>query len=48
MGRSGDKYTLFIGGSILGNRLNFMVRDLVPMADLVPTLSPVFASFARS
>jgi sulfite reductase (ferredoxin) len=46
VGRSGDKYTLFIGGSILGNRLSFLLRDLVPMADLIPTLSPVFARFA--
>lgn len=45
VGRSGDKYSLFIGGSILGHRLSFMLRDLVPMADLVPTLTPVLEHF---
>jgi sulfite reductase (ferredoxin) len=47
VGRSGDKYTVFVGGTILGNRLNFMVRDLVPLADIVPTLVPLLEHFRR-
>ena len=29
VGRSGDKYTLFVGGHIRGDRLNFVLQDLV-------------------
>jgi sulfite reductase (ferredoxin) len=47
VGRSGDKYTLFVGGTILGNRLNFMLKDLVPFADIVPTLLPLLEHFAK-
>jgi dissimilatory sulfite reductase (desulfoviridin) alpha/beta subunit len=45
VGRSGDKYTLFVGGDLLGHRLSFPLRDLVPLADIVPTLVPVLARF---
>jgi sulfite reductase (ferredoxin) len=46
VGRSGDKYTLFVGGSVLGTRLNFMLKDLVPFSELVPTLRPILVRFA--
>jgi sulfite reductase (ferredoxin) len=45
VGRSGDKYTLFVGGHQLGHRLNFMLQDLVPLADIVPTLVPLLEHF---
>jgi len=45
VGRSGDKYTLFVGGNVLGTRLNTPLRDLVPIAQIVPTLAPVLAHF---
>ncbi len=45
VGRSGDKYTVFVGGDILGNHLNFPLRDLVPLADIVPTLVPLLEDF---
>jgi sulfite reductase (ferredoxin) len=45
VGRSGDKYTVFIGGNVLGTRLNFVLRDLVRLADIVPTLTPVLERF---
>jgi len=38
VGRSGDKYTLFVGGSTRGERLNFVLQDLVPRGQIVPTL----------
>ncbi len=34
VGRSGEKYTLFIGGNQLGTRLAFMLQDLVPRSQL--------------
>jgi sulfite reductase (ferredoxin) len=48
VGRSGDKYTLFVGGHVLGHRLNFLLRDLVPLAEIVPTLTPLLEDFKRS
>jgi len=45
VGRSGDKYTLLVGGNLLGTRLNFMLRDLVPLNEVVPTLRPVLRHF---
>jgi sulfite reductase (ferredoxin) len=45
VGKSAGKYTVFLGGRLLGNRLNFIYKDSVPEADVVPTLIPVFAYF---
>jgi sulfite reductase (ferredoxin) len=45
VGRSGDKYTLYVGGHYLGHRLNFVLKDLVPQAEIVPTLAPVLERF---
>ncbi len=47
VGRSGDKYTIFVGGRLLGDRLNFMLKDLVPLAELVPTLRPLLEHFKQ-
>jgi sulfite reductase (ferredoxin) len=48
VGRSGDKYTLLVGGNPLGDRLNFLLRDLVPLADIIPTLVPVLEHFREA
>jgi sulfite reductase (ferredoxin) len=45
VGRSGDKYQIYVGGNLLGNRLNFSLRDLVPLAEIVPTLAIVLQHF---
>jgi sulfite reductase (ferredoxin) len=45
VGRSGDKYTIYLGGHVLGHRLNFLFKDLVPLPDIVPTLRPLLRSF---
>jgi sulfite reductase (ferredoxin) len=45
VGRSGDKYTLFVGGHVLGHRLNFLLRDLLPRAQIVPILVPILERF---
>jgi sulfite reductase (ferredoxin) len=41
VGRSGDKYVLFVGGRVNGDRLNFPLKDLVPRNEIVPTLEPL-------
>jgi len=45
VGRSGDKFTVFVGGNVLGTRLNFVLRDLVPVRDIVPLLVPLLEDF---
>jgi sulfite reductase (ferredoxin) len=47
VGRSGDKYLMFLGGRILGDRQNFQAKDLVPRADIVNTLKPLLARFKQ-
>jgi sulfite reductase (ferredoxin) len=47
VGRSGDKYTLYVGGRPVGDRLGFLLKDLVPLRDLVPTLVPLLEQFRR-
>jgi len=47
VGRSGDKYTVFVGGNILGTRLNFTLRDLVPLGQIVPLLVPLLEHFKQ-
>jgi sulfite reductase (ferredoxin) len=48
VGRSGDKYLVYVGGRVLGDRLNFPLRDLVPRAELVATLEPLLRSFKEA
>ena len=45
VGRSGDKYTLFVGGHVLGHRLNFSLLDLLPRGEIVSALVPLLARF---
>jgi sulfite reductase (ferredoxin) len=41
VGRSGDKYTLYVGGHVYGHRLSFVLKDLVPRGEIVPMLTPL-------
>ena len=45
VGKAKEKYTLFLGGSRLGHRLNWIYKDMVPKDDVAPTLGKVFAQF---
>jgi sulfite reductase (ferredoxin) len=45
VGRTLDKYTLFLGGDEIGTRLNRQFADLVPTAEITATLRPVLAAF---
>ena len=45
VGRSLDKYSVFLGGSAVGTRLAKPFLDLVSIGDLVPTLRPVLAFY---
>ena len=43
VGKTLGKYTVFLGGRRLGDRLNWIYKDLVPAEEVVATLMPVFA-----
>jgi sulfite reductase (ferredoxin) len=45
VGRAAGQYTVFVGGRLLGDRLNFVYKDYVPAEELVPTLVPLFTYF---
>lgn len=45
VGRSGTKYTLFVGGSPHGDRLNFVLQDLVERDRIVPMMRTLFVAF---
>ncbi len=45
VGKAKGRYTVFLGGQLLGKRLGSIYKDLVPFEDIVPTLVPVFKAF---
>ncbi|MGQ0561582.1 MAG: NADPH-dependent assimilatory sulfite reductase hemoprotein subunit [Gemmatimonadota bacterium] len=47
VGRSLDKYVVYVGGNLEGTRLNVSYADLVPRAQLVATVRPLLERFAR-
>lgn len=48
VGKALGKYTVLIGGRLLGDRLNFIYKDLVPLAEIVPTLVPLLVYFKQA
>jgi sulfite reductase (ferredoxin) len=47
VGRARDKYTIYLGGRALGDRIGFIYKDMVPSGEVVSTLTPVFAYFKQ-
>jgi sulfite reductase (ferredoxin) len=45
VGRSADRYTIFVGGSMLGTRLGVPFADLVHRDQLVPTVRPLLERY---
>ena len=45
VGKAAGKYTVFVGGNPQGTRLGFIYRDMVPLDDIVPTLTPLLTHF---
>lgn len=45
VGKAMNKYTLYVGGRLLGDRLNFIFKDAVPEEELVPSLIPVLVAW---
>ena len=45
VGRTAGKYTIFLGGRLLGDRLNEQYKDVVPFEDLCTELTAVLACY---
>jgi sulfite reductase (ferredoxin) len=45
VGKTKDKYTIFLGGRRQGDRLNFIYQDLIPTEEIVPSIVPVLRYF---
>ncbi len=48
VGRSLDKYAIYLGGSVVGTRLNQPFLDLVALDEIASRLRPVFAFFGSA
>jgi sulfite reductase (ferredoxin) len=48
VGKARGKYTVFLGGRLLGDRLNFLYKDFVPEEEVAATLAPVFLYFKQA
>jgi sulfite reductase (ferredoxin) len=47
VGKAKGRYTMLLGGSTQGTRLNFIYKDLVPAGEIVPTLMPLLTYFQQ-
>lgn len=47
VGKTAGKYTVLVGGRRLGDRLNFIYKDLVPGEEIVSTLVPLLHYFKQ-
>lgn len=48
VGRAKEKYTMFLGGRLLGDRLNYIYKDMVPAGEVVPELEKAFAFYKEA
>jgi sulfite reductase (ferredoxin) len=48
VGKAAGKYTLLLGGRRLGDRLNFVYKDMVPAEEVVSTIVPVLVHFKQA
>jgi sulfite reductase (ferredoxin) len=47
VGKAAGRYTVFVGGRLLGDRLNFIYKDMVPGEEVVSTIVPLLAYFKQ-
>ncbi|QDU82234.1 Sulfite reductase [ferredoxin] [Polystyrenella longa] len=47
VGKAKGKYTLFLGGNVIGTRLAFIYKDMVPLEEIVPLCVPLFEYYAK-
>ncbi len=48
-GKTGEgKYTIFVGGNLIGTRINVVYKDLVPLSRIVSELQPLLLHYKRA
>jgi sulfite reductase (ferredoxin) len=47
VGKAAGRYTILVGGRLLGDRLNFIYKDMVPAADIVLSIVPLLVYFKQ-
>ena len=47
VGKAKGKYTMFLGGNAEGTRLGFIYKDLVPLDEIVSTVSPILQRYSE-
>jgi sulfite reductase (ferredoxin) len=47
VGKAAGKYTILVGGNMLGDRLNVIYKDMVPLEELVREILPLLVFFKR-
>jgi sulfite reductase (ferredoxin) len=47
VGKAKGRYTLYLGGTLLGTRLGTIFKDLVPLEQITPTLLPILLAFKQ-
>ena len=45
VGKARGKYTLYIGGNLVGSRIGFIFKDMVPLEDIGLTVAPLLSYF---
>jgi sulfite reductase (ferredoxin) len=48
VGKARGKYTVLLGGRLLGNRLNFIYKDMVPEEEVVASIMPAFVYYKQA
>jgi sulfite reductase (ferredoxin) len=48
VGKAANKYTIYVGGRLLGDRLNFNFKDSVPEEEVVSSLVPILVAFKHA
>jgi sulfite reductase (ferredoxin) len=47
VGKAKGKYTILVGGRLLGDRLNFIYKDMIPEEEVIPSITPLFMYFKQ-
>ncbi len=47
VGKTKNKYTVYLGGQLIGKRLAFIYKESVALEEIVPTLVPLFIAFKQ-
>lgn len=47
VGKARGKYTMYIGGNVVGSRIGFIYKDMVPLEEIGSTVAPLLSLFQQ-